>query len=54
MTAGVDLRSDEAIERNERVGFRVVGGLDPIDPHLNPRSLGKDAIVVPALDIDGF
>jgi hypothetical protein len=43
----VDLHGDLADQRDRRVGLDVVDGLDAVEPNLDARSLGPDAVGVP-------
>ena len=52
--AAVHLRGDVAIERDVGVGFGVVHAVDAIDPGLDARAFGTDAVFVPTEDIDGL
>ena len=54
VTSLVDLGSNEAIEWNIGIGLGVIGSLDAVDPNLDTRSLGEDAIVIPSESIDPF
>ena len=44
----MDLRRDDAVEWDVRILLRVVAGLDPIDPHLDPGSFSENTKFVPA------
>ena len=47
----MNLRSDDAIERNLGILLGVITHLHPIDPDLDAGALGEDAILVPPIGI---
>ena len=50
----MDLRPDLAVERDVRVRLGVVDAEHDIDPRLDARPLGADAVFIPAEDVHGL
>ena len=51
LASTVNLRGNDAIERNVGILLGVITHLHPVDPNLDARALGEDAVLVPPVGI---